>query len=170
MEGERNMTSKFIDLDIRADEGFRAEAYPDPLSGGDPWTVGFGCTGPGIVKGTVWTLIQASKEQMKRRQAIEVALDRAIGWWRQLSDERQDVLVNMAYQLGVAGMLAFHHTLTAAQAGEYDAAAAEMLDSHWATQTPKRAKRLALQMRTGARAGQTAPFDYAVDATNKALG
>ena len=96
------MTTKFVDMDIRQDEGFRAEAYPDPLTGGDPWTVGFGCTGAGIIKGTRWTLAQAVQEQMKRRQANEVALDRAIPWWRQLSDERQDVLCNMAYQLGAA--------------------------------------------------------------------
>ena len=76
----------------------------------------------------------------------------------------------MASQLGVAGTLAFHHMLTSAQAGDYAAAAAEMLDSHWATQTPKRAKRLARQMQTGQRAGPTAPFDYAADATNQALG
>lgn len=164
------MTTKFVDVDIRQDEGFRAEAYPDPLSGGDPWTIGFGCTGPGIAKGVKWTLAQAVQEQMKRRQANEVALDRAIGWWRQLSDERQDVLVNMSYQLGVAGLLAFHHMLTSAQAGDYEAAASEMLASHWASQTPKRAKRLALQMQTGRRAGATAPFDYSADATNKALG
>src|SRR5687768_15991119 len=35
------------------------EAYPDPASGGDPWTIGWGSTGPGIRKGTVWTQEQA---------------------------------------------------------------------------------------------------------------
>lgn len=34
-------------------------AYPDPASGGDPWTIGYGSTGKGIVKGTVWTQEQA---------------------------------------------------------------------------------------------------------------
>lgn len=31
------------------------QAYPDPGSGGDPWTIGFGSTGHGIAKGVVWT-------------------------------------------------------------------------------------------------------------------
>jgi lysozyme len=31
------------------------EAYPDPGTGGDPWTIGWGATGPGIARGTVWT-------------------------------------------------------------------------------------------------------------------
>lgn len=29
---------------IKSFEGFRANAYPDPKSGGDPWTVGYGTT------------------------------------------------------------------------------------------------------------------------------
>lgn len=32
-----------IDL-IKQFEGFRADAYPDPGSGGEPWTVGYGST------------------------------------------------------------------------------------------------------------------------------
>lgn len=35
------------------------EAYPDPGSGGDPWTIGYGSTGKGIGPGMVWTHRQA---------------------------------------------------------------------------------------------------------------
>ena len=31
------------------------EAYPDPGTGAEPWTVGWGATGPDIGPGTVWT-------------------------------------------------------------------------------------------------------------------
>jgi len=165
------MTTKFVDMDIRQDEGFRADAYPDPLSGGDPWTIGFGSTGPGIVRGVTWTLAQAAADQQKRRQAIEGQLDQAIPWWRNLCDERQDVLCNMAYNMGVAGLLAFHHALDAMQSGDWELAAAGMLASHWATQVPNRAKRLANQMLTGQRAaGSPPPADFAQDATKAALG
>lgn len=34
------------------------EAYPDPATGGAPWTIGWGATGPDIRKGTVWTRAQ----------------------------------------------------------------------------------------------------------------
>ena len=34
------------------------QAYPDPGTGGRPWTIGWGATGPGIVEGTVWTIKQ----------------------------------------------------------------------------------------------------------------
>ena len=166
------MTTPFIDQDIRADEGFRANAYPDPLSGGDPWTIGYGSTGPGIVKGVTWTLAQAAADQTKRRQAIEVALDQAISWWRNLCDERQDVLVNMSYNMGVQGMLAFHHMLAAAQAGDFRTAAAEMLASAWANQVKSRAVRLATQMMNGQRAAAAQPpaTDFGADATQQALG
>ena len=33
------------------------EAYPDPGSGGAPWTIGYGSTGPDITPHTVWTLL-----------------------------------------------------------------------------------------------------------------
>ncbi|MGE8289880.1 MAG: lysozyme, partial [Stenotrophomonas sp.] len=44
---------------VRKWEGCRLKAYPDPASGGDPWTIGFGATGPGIRRGVVWTQQQA---------------------------------------------------------------------------------------------------------------
>ena len=40
-------------------EGCRLVAYPDPGSGGDPWTIGYGATGSGIARGAVWTQAQA---------------------------------------------------------------------------------------------------------------
>ena len=36
-------------------------AYPDPGTGAQPWTIGWGSTGPGIVEGTVWTAQQAEE-------------------------------------------------------------------------------------------------------------
>lgn len=34
-------------------------AYPDPGTGGDPWTIGWGSTGRDIQQGTVWTVERA---------------------------------------------------------------------------------------------------------------
>lgn len=34
-------------------------AYPDPATGGDPWTIGYGSTGSDIRQHTVWTKEQA---------------------------------------------------------------------------------------------------------------
>ena len=35
------------------------KAYPDPATGADPWTIGYGSTGKDIGPGTVWTQEQA---------------------------------------------------------------------------------------------------------------
>ena len=62
---------------------------------------------------------------------------------------RQAVLVNMAYQLGLNGLLKFKRFITAYDNHNYEEAAKEMLDSLWAKQTPNRASELAEQMETG---------------------
>ena len=62
---------------------------------------------------------------------------------------RDAVLISMAYQMGVSGLLKFKMCLAAYQAGDWDEAAKQMLDSRWARQTPKRANRHAEQMKTG---------------------
>ncbi len=36
---------------IERNEGLRLDAYPDPATGGDPWTIGYGDTGPDVVPG-----------------------------------------------------------------------------------------------------------------------
>ena len=80
---------------------------------------------------------------------FERELDNSIGWWRDLSDPRQAVLLGMAFQMGAAGLLGFKNTLSMVKAGDYAGAAANMLLSKWAKQTPGRAKRLSEQMRLG---------------------
>jgi lysozyme len=160
-----------LEEDIARDEGFRLRAYPDPLSprarelrkpepqrivgwqylSGDPWTCGFGCTGPDVKEGTLWTLQEAKKRlSVKIAEAI-ADLDRNIPWWRQLNDARQDVLVSMAFNMGWPTLSTFRNTLAAIKAGDYERAAVGMLASKWASQVKGRASRLAAQMRTGER-------------------
>lgn len=79
---------------------------------------------------------------------VEQALDRALPWWRQMSEARQNVLANMCF-MGIGSLLKFVNTLAAMKAGRYDDAAAGMLDSKWAGQVGQRAIRLAELMRRG---------------------
>jgi len=62
---------------------------------------------------------------------------------------RMAVLQSMAYQMGVQGLAAFKNTLQAVIERRWNDAAAGMLNSRWARQTPERAQRHAQQMRTG---------------------
>lgn len=76
-------------------------------------------------------------------------LNKHIPWWVDLDDARQHVLVQMAFQMGIRGLLNFKTTLARIQAGNYDGAAESMLESLWARQTPARAQRMADMMRNG---------------------
>jgi lysozyme len=142
------MTSPYLLADLERDEGFREHAYPDPLSGGEPFTVGFGFTGPHIGPDTTMTLEEARTELAKRVGQITAELRAHLPWFNDLSDLRQDCLVNAAFNLGVAGLLSFHNTLAAIQRYDYPAAASGFLHSLWARQVGQRAVRIARQMAT----------------------
>ncbi len=75
------------------------EAYPDPGTGGAPWTIGWGATGEGIVPGTVWTQAQcdARLESDLARYAAEVAA--AIGT-AATTQAQFDALVSFHYNTG----------------------------------------------------------------------
>jgi len=80
---------------------------------------------------------------------VQAKLQAALPWVYQLDDARRGVLENMAFNMGVEGLLQFHHMLGYVQTGKYDQASFEMLQSKWATEVGPRATRLAQQMRTG---------------------
>lgn len=131
-------------------EGRRNAAYPDPLTGGDPWTIGIGHTGPEVHEHLVW-----SDELIDKTFADDVAKARqgivaVIPWFDRLNEPRQAVLIGMAFQLGVKGVLGFNRTLGAIRDERYADAATGMKNSLWAKQTPRRANILARQMESGA--------------------
>ena len=96
-------------------------AYPDPGTGGAPWTIGWGATGPGIGPGTVWTQAQcdARLEQDIARHARDV--DRALAD-APTSQAQFDALVSFHFNTGAIARA----TLTRRhRAGDHGGAAAE---------------------------------------------
>lgn len=80
----------------------------------------------------------------------EAELDRNWNHWRRdLSAARQNVLVEMVFNLGYPRFSKFVKFIAAIEDKDYDKAADEMLDSKWARQVGRRADNLAKQMRTG---------------------
>lgn len=73
----------------------------------------------------------------------------ALPWANDLDEVRQAVLVDMAFNLGVNGLLGFKNTLESVRTGQYTKAAGQMLQSKWAKQVGSRATRLAMMMETG---------------------
>lgn len=83
-------------------------------------------------------------------ERVRTEVLRRLPWAAALDGARRGVLFNMAFQMGVEGLIGFRNTLAMVQAGDYAGAAKGMLNSLWAKQTPARAMRLSDQMRTGA--------------------
>lgn len=172
---------------LARDEGLRLKAYPDPRSAlaqacikaridftrnyralpgweklsGAPWTIGCGHTGPEVNPDLVWTDAQARAQLVKDADGHSVELLRAEPWIAKIDAVRQDVLFNMAFNMGVGfpptakakgkGLRAFINTLAKVRSGDFAGASMAMLASPWAVQVGGRAQRLAKEMRTGAR-------------------
>lgn len=130
---------------IKEDEGCVLYAYDDHLGYS---TIGYGRLidrrkGGGISQDEALYLLK--NDVSSRLEALKKSID----WLDQLDDARKAVLLNMSFQLGLAGLMKFKNTLAYVESGDYENAAANMLKSKWAQQTPQRAQRLAEQMRTG---------------------
>ena len=67
----------------------------------------------------------------------------------ELNQARRDVLINMAFNLGINGLLKFKMMISALDNNDYKEACWQMLDSRWARQVGERANELSEQMRTG---------------------
>lgn len=85
-----------------------------------------------------------------RLKLLDAELAQRLPWIVKLDPARKGALINMAFQMGVTGLLGFKNTLALVEQGKYQDAADNMLKSKWAQQTPARAQRISNQMRTGA--------------------
>ncbi len=105
----------------RADGSF--EAYPDPGSGGDPWTIGWGSTGSDIKKGTVWTQKQCDDRFNAHLDEFAAGVSKAIGD-APTTQSQFDAMVSFAYNVGLANLNA-STLLKKHKARDYAGAAAE---------------------------------------------
>ena len=143
MRGETMINDSYSQL--KRDEGEVLHAYQDHLGF---WTIGIGIL---IDKRKGGGLRPEESEFIfrNRLKLLDEELSRRLPWIVKLDPARKGVLINMAFQMGVTGLLGFKNTLAMIEAGRYQDAAKAMLQSKWATQTPARANRLSRQMETG---------------------
>ncbi len=128
-----------IITDLKRDEGVVLHAYQDSLG---LWTIGIGRLidprkGGGISEKEAVMLLTHDLER------IMTDLDTRIPWWTHQPEPVQRALVNMAFNLGVPGLMGFKGMLAALQARNYVEAAKAALDSKWAKQVGDRARRVA---------------------------
>jgi lysozyme len=130
---------------LKRDEGEKLHAYQDTLGF---WTIGIGI----LIDQRKGGGLRPEESEFifrNRLKLLDEELARVLPWLSNLDPARRGVLINMAYQMGVIGLLGFKATLALVSVGKYQEAAAQMLQSKWAKQTPARAQRLSNQMASG---------------------
>lgn len=100
-------------------------AYPDPATGGAPWTIGYGDTGPDVKPGLVITQAEADARFAKRlAREFEPGVLNAL---QQNPEQCQfDAMVCLAYNIGL-GNFRSSTLLRKFNLGDTDAASAQFL-------------------------------------------
>jgi lysozyme len=135
---------EYVDL-LKMDEGFRAEVYLD--TEGIP-TCGWGHAlhiGSPVSLRICELFFEADLERVER--------DFAALKLPEMDSVRAYIVRCMLFQMGLKGVRGFKKFLAALRKNDWTEASLQMLDSKWANQTPKRARRLAFMMLTGRRKG-----------------
>lgn len=104
----------------KTEEGVSLVAYPDPATGGAPWTIGYGHTGPEVHKGLVITQEQA--EAWLRQDMAHVALHINRMLKVKVTQREFDALCVLAFNIGV-GNLESSTLLRLVNEGKYEDAA-----------------------------------------------
>jgi GH24 family phage-related lysozyme (muramidase) len=115
--------------------------YPDPLTGGDPWTVGLGHTGPDVHKDEVWTRDRClgafyNDYAIAESQAVHLFGASCIAG---LTVPRRAVLTDLCFNPGPGKLAKFVHMLDAIRRKDWQRASDELLDSAYAKQVKGRA-------------------------------
>ena len=88
---------------VKAFEGLKLDAYPDPATGGDPWTIGYGDTGPDVVPGLRITREDAEARLLRRlNDDFGQNVNEEIGD-APTTQAQFDAMVSLAYNIGNGG-------------------------------------------------------------------
>lgn len=132
-----------VDLDTLAadlirDEGHRTTAYKDSLG---RWTIGVGHC---IDTAGLTVPFQFVDDLLASDIAsCMTEVNAGCSWASALSEPRQRVLVEMCFNLGIAGLLGFKRMLLACQEGRFTDAGIELVTSLAGHQEPERVQRWA---------------------------
>lgn len=124
---------------IQRHEGYNPKPYQDTLG---VWTVGYGHN---LNK----PLSHAACVQIFQDDLADAQTDclHAFHWFADLTDARQYAMIDLCFNLGLTRLQKFVKFLAAMQAGDYETAAHELLNSVWASQVKGRANDLAFLIR-----------------------
>ncbi|MGI4875953.1 MAG: lysozyme [Janthinobacterium lividum] len=106
---------------VKSFEGCQLKAYCDPGTHGEPWSIGYGQTGPDVHLGLVWSQTEADARLAAHLAATQAGVDRLVG--AHLTTTAQAAAMTcLAYNIGL-GALAGSTLLRMHNAGDHDGAA-----------------------------------------------
>lgn len=124
---------------VQFQEGYKKHKYIDIL-GNETIGIGFNLSEGFSIQECVLILNY-------RLNNLTASLTSQVKPFSHLSDIRQSVLISMAYNMGIGGLLAFTKMLDAINANDFELAAQEMERSDWFKQVGQRAIDLQYMMR-----------------------
>jgi lysozyme len=86
---------------IKKSEELRLEAYPDPGTGGEPWTIGWGST-RGVTQGMVITEDEAEERLKADLQPVELCIENSVSV--PLTQGQHDALCSFVFNLGCVAL------------------------------------------------------------------
>jgi lysozyme len=127
-------------------EGKVRHAYQDSKG---YWTIGIGCMvdkrlGGGLCDKAIYAQLEHNINEC-------LAFTKPFQWFDDLNAVRQNVIIELLFNLGPVRFRGFKDMIAALNDGDFGKAADELLDSKWARQDvgPIRSMRLAKMLRTG---------------------
>lgn len=85
-------------------EGCRLTAYPDPGTGGDPWTIGYGHTGPDVTPAQVITQERAEQLLAADLETAAQGLFRVLPMATSWPPHRQAAMVSFVFNVGAGAL------------------------------------------------------------------
>lgn len=134
------MLSTEMEALLKEQEGLRLQKY---FCTAGVLTIGYGHNlEKGINKATADFIFQ---EDVK--EVVEPLTK--LSWFNKLSQVRQEVIINMTFNLGLPRLLLFKKFIKALEEENFDLASKEMLNSKWASQVGFRSQHLSIIMKHG---------------------
>ena len=130
---------------LRKHESVETHAYVDSVG---KTTIGVGRnieagSGPGLSTSEIDYLLANDVERVNKE------LVNTFSWYKDLNIARKDAMTDLCFNIGLPRMMGFKKALAAMAIEDYETAAAEFLDSRWATQVGSRSVTITDMVRSG---------------------
>ena len=132
--------SQLIDQ-LKRHEGYRSKPYT--CSAGK-LTIGYGRNLDDVGISDEEAEVMLESDVLIAQQAANT-----LDYYETLDSVRQDVIVNMIFNMGMTRFLGFKNMNAALYVKDYNLASTEMLSSKWAVQVGDRSRELSAQMKNG---------------------